>query len=160
MSPKWSLTPVQIRNTDRRDVSMSQLSIIVLASFLLASFSSGISIRLDWKMVDEQEHQQIVLIYENSTSDEMCITRGEWPTETGKLSFAADSVALLVGAQRFPIRDFNTGTCIGDCRHHVLPGKTLVGKIPYNHFNLPKVLWNQDKKLDFRVHGYRCKDDP
>ena len=132
----------------------------VLANLVLASFSSGISILLDWKMVDEPVHQQVVLVYENSTSDEMCITRGEWPTEAGKLSFAADSVALLVEGQRFPIRDFNTGICIGDCRHHVLPGKTLVGKLPYSQFNLPKILWKQEKKLDFRVHGYRCKDDP
>lgn len=139
---------------------MSKIWITFLASFLLASFSSGISIPLDWKMVDEPELQQIVLIYENSTTDEMCITRGDWPTEAGKLSFAADTVALLVGAKRFPIRDFNTGVCIGDCRHHVLPGTTLVGKLPYNHFNLPKSHWKQEKKLVFQVNGYRCKDDP
>ena len=132
------------------------------AAILLLSFGCAPTIKfvpLDWRLVDHPEESRIELLWLNGTSKTVCLDAEAWPNQAGKMNQMSKSVFLVVGAERFPIEDFNTGYCPYGCTPlYVGPGEQISGSIPYRDFDLPERLRYEPKKLEFSPpHGWVCR---
>lgn len=135
---------------------MSTLSITV--AMLVTSLASTLTyVPVRWVMTDSPEERRIEICFLNDASRTLCISEGDWPTPIGKLHYMSERVALVVGDERFPVEDFNTGYCDGECVIRVLPGKSITGFIPYADFNLPERLRLASKKLEYPLNAFVCK---
>ena len=76
-------------------------STLCLPIALLACATTIEHAPLDWQLVDHPEESRIELVYSNNTG------------RFGQASVLKQSVFLVVGTERFPIEDFNTGYCPG-----------------------------------------------
>jgi hypothetical protein len=70
---------------------------------------------------------------------------------------AAKASARVVGQERFPIKDFNTGYCFQGCATRVAPGEQISAFIQYVDFGLPERLVNAQKSLEFSPLAFRCE---
>ena len=114
-------------------------------------------VSLDWRLVDYPEESRIELLYLNDTGKALCLLATSWPNEAGKLNQMSALVFLVVGAQRFPIEDFNTGYCPTGCVRRVASGEAISGSIPYKDFDLPERLRYEPKSLVFPATAYACR---
>jgi len=119
---------------------------------------------VDWEMTDRPTTERVDLRFTNRTSDELCISVGDWPTPGGKLNYMRGRVALVVGDDHFPIDDFDTGYCdatyapqLEDCAVHVPPGKTITGFLTYSDFRLPERLRFSKKQLVYPLNAIVCE---
>ena len=86
----------------------------------------------------------------------MCLLPEHWPNHAGKIDQASDRVALVVGQERFPIVDFNTGYCPHGCATPVAPGEQVSSAISYSDFGLPERLMDSPKTLEFTPMAFAC----
>jgi len=139
-------------------MNVMQLILVTHIVFSLTSVVTDIPVHL--VLVDRPRHAKVEVKFVNNTRETLCIAEGEWPTEKGTLNYMGDRVALLVGNQRFPIRDFDTGYCDGrfdPCAYRIKPGATIKAFIPYREFNLPQQLWLRPKKMVYPLYAYVCR---
>ena len=117
-------------------------------------------VHLSYQLIDHPSENRVELLYRNDRKDAVCISAGEWPNVAGKLNQMGDRVFLVVGDERFPIEDSNTGYCVGNkgntCVQRVGPGEEISGYIAYKEFNLLPQLRYSAKKLEFSPQGYIC----
>lgn len=112
---------------------------------------------IKWSMVDDPIGKRINLEYTNSLGRGVCVGAGDWPNKFGNVHQWSELMFLVVKERRFPIRDFNTGYCVGECRIHVPPKATIRASIPYEEFALPEELHNEPKSLTYPVTGDFCE---
>lgn len=106
---------------------------------------------------DNPERGGIELEYRNSSDLRLCLTADYWPNSAGKINMGSDVMFLVVGAERYPVKDFNTGYCPESCATKVDPGETLKAFIRYEEFGLPIDLQGREKKLEFVPKVFACK---
>jgi hypothetical protein len=120
------------------------------------SMVSGVFL-IDWKMTDDQINENIELAYTNTFDRDVCLDVGDWPNALGRVNQMSDMMYLVVGQRRFPIRDLNTGYCVGDCSVRVSPRMTIRATIPYAEFTLPDELRHEKKSLEYPITGDFCE---
>jgi hypothetical protein len=69
----------------------------------------------------------------------------------------SDSVFLVVGAERFPVEEFNTGVPMNGHPLRVPPGEEISGSIPYVDFDLPERLRYESKSLEYSARAWVCR---
>ncbi|MBP6014641.1 MAG: hypothetical protein KBA31_20605 [Alphaproteobacteria bacterium] len=113
---------------------------------------------INWSMVDDPAGKRVTLAYTNTLDREVCMSVGDWPNKFGKVNQMSETMYLVVKQQRFPIRDFNTGYCVGvECQIRVSPKATIRANIPYEEFGLPEELRYERKSLTYPVTGDFCE---
>lgn len=105
---------------------------------------------------DVPAKRQVEVTYRNNEQVPMCLLPEHWPNPAGKINQASDSVALVVGSERFPIANFNTGYCPDGCATRVAPGEQVSRAIPYSDFALPERLVDSQKTLEFAPMAFAC----
>lgn len=129
----------------------------LMVSMLMAGCAASTElIRIDYQFLDNPVERRIDLTYRNESDSTMCLLPEDWPNLGGKINQASDRVYLVVGQERFPIEDFNTGYCPQGCAFRVAPGKKISASIPYSDFRLPERLNDKLKKLEFSPTAYKC----
>lgn len=113
-------------------------------------------IPISYDVVDDPAQRAFRVSFRNSTDSELCLNPEDWPNAAGKINQASDTVAVVVGDQRFRMLDFNTGYCVGGCPFRVRPGEELAASIPYSEFDLPASLDGNNKRLEFKPQAFRC----
>lgn len=113
----------------------------------------------EYGFVDVPSERRIQLTYHNTSPNPICLSPERWPNFGGKINQASDRVYLVVGSDRFPIEDFNTGYCFKGCSQRVAPGSTVSTFISYDDFKLPDNLTNESKKLELELRAYRCTNN-
>lgn len=135
---------------------------ILLASLVLSCCASSSSatadfLLIEWRMVDNPARKVINLEYTNSLDKSVCMSVGDWPNRFGKVNQMSETTYLMVQQRRFPIRDFNTGYCVGEgCTIRVVSKMTIYAVIPYEEFDLPDELRYERKSLIYPVTGNFC----
>lgn len=114
-------------------------------------------IPIDYQMADKAAKAGIELSYRNESNKTMCLLPEHWPNAAGKINQASNHVYLIVGDERFPIEDFNTGYCPEGCATYVAPGERISAFVAYSDFNLPIHLINEPKKLEFSPKAFECR---
>lgn len=132
---------------------------LMTAMLLLLSgcASTTALIPINYRMVDNPQKERIELSYRNESSKTMCLLPEHWPNAAGKINQASDVVDVVVGEERFPIEDFNTGYCPQGCATYVAPGEQVSAFIPYSAFGLPHRLVNELKALEFAPKAFECR---
>ena len=111
---------------------------------------------VEYVVVDNPEARRIEIAYSNDKDRPVCLPQGGWPTSSGAMDQASGYLELLVGGQRYPISEVNTGYCFEDCDLKVLPGETVRSSIPYEQFGLPVNRHLEEKQLVFQPVAYTC----
>ena len=111
---------------------------------------------VEFGYVDVPTARRIEVTYRNSTKVTMCLLPEHWPNQAGKIDQGSDRVTLVVGQERFPIMDFNTGYCPQGCAIHVAPGEQVSSSIAYADFGLPERLKDAPKTLEFSPMAFAC----
>jgi hypothetical protein len=126
--------------------------------FLAGCATRVVPVPVHYRLVDHPDESRIELLYRNESSKTVCLSAEDWPNLAGKLNQVSDRVSLVVGGERFPIENFNTGYCIGNrCARRVAPGEQISGSISYDDFSLPARLKNEPKALEFFPTAYVCR---
>jgi hypothetical protein len=128
---------------------------------LLAGLTAGCAtvpapLSFDYVARDDPGRGGVRLSLHNRSRERICLSPSEWPNPGGTINYGSTRAFLVVEGERFAVRDFNTGSCIGGCRTSVARGATLEGLIPYSEFALPPALWPKPKSLEFSPRPYRC----
>jgi hypothetical protein len=119
-----------------------------------ASRSALMPIKFEYR--DDPGGRRVELTYLNSSRYAMCLLPEHWPNSAGKINQASDIVFLVVGQERFPIENFNTGYCPKGCATRVVPGAQVSASIAYADFGLPDRLINAEKSLEFSPVAFKC----
>lgn len=130
----------------------------VLVLFLVAAcatVSKEKAFPIDVSSEDNPPSESIRVSYDNNTSKTVCLTPENWPNSAGKINQASNIVWLEIGKGRFPLKDFNTGSCHG-CVERVGPGRRISASIPYSEFDLPANLTKASKILHFQPTAFYC----
>lgn len=125
--------------------------------FLVGCASNGELIPVAFEFLDHPSERRVEVVYQNDSKHAMCLLPEHWPNQAGKVMEGARSVQLVVGQQRFPIENFNTGYCPQGCETRVAPGHKISASISYDDFKLPTALEAEPKSLDFSPVAYRCR---
>lgn len=136
---------------------MGRLLLLSLSAAILGCATTSYSSFIEYRMIDQPDEQRLELRYKNDSERAMCLGPEQWPNATGKLNQMGDAVFLVVGNERFPVSDFNTGYCPDDCSQSVAPGEEIVSQISYVDFKLPDRLRFERKTLEFHPQAYPCK---
>ncbi len=130
-----------------------------VALMVTSCASSNRMISIEYQFVDIPEERRIELIYENSHPKTVCLLPESWPNQGGKINQASEYVFLVIGGERFPLVDFNTGYCPEEdgCAIYVAPGEEISASISYGDFNVPEDLINTKKRLDFSPVAFECR---
>jgi hypothetical protein len=129
---------------------------LISVFFLGACVSFDRRFSIDYEVVDDIKNESIMLYYTNTTEDVLCLSLGQWPNLKGVVDRSPDTVSLHVADQVFRIDYPETGYCAG-CTTEAVPGQTVVGRLPYTKFQLPKELYTAPKELAMEVMVTRCK---
>lgn len=130
------------------------IAILVLVS---GCATQSVLTPIKYEYVDAPAERRIEVTYRNITGVTMCLLPEHWPNQAGKINQASDSVFLVVGQERFPVVDFNTGYCPQGCATHVAPGEKVSSSIPYADFSLPERLKDAPKTLEFSPTAFACR---
>lgn len=112
---------------------------------------------IKYEYADVPAERRIEVAYRNTSGVTMCLLPEHWPNQAGKINQASDCVFLVVGQERFPIENFNTGYCPQGCATRVAPGQKVSSSIPYADFGLPERLKDAPKMLEFSPMAFACK---
>jgi hypothetical protein len=132
------------------------LGFVVLVIMSCASTSALIPIKFEYQ--DDPGGKRVKVTYLNSSRYAMCLLPENWPNTAGKINQASDIVFLVVGKERFPIENVNTGYCPKGCATRVAPGTQVSASIAYADFGLPDRLINAQKSLEFSPVAFKCPD--
>lgn len=119
--------------------------------------------RIVYTVEDVISQEEIVIRLTNDTKGDLCIPEDNWPDENGWVG-QADNMFLEAGGRAFRFREAEyIRDCFdfkdeGICYHHIRPGATLVGRIPYGHFSLPAPLRGQSKILRYQPLYFRSEN--
>jgi len=116
---------------------------------------------INWRLIDHPDERRIEIRFKNELEKDLCGFSDEsWPNEEGWLNEMSDAAVLVVGNERFPIEDFNTGVPMcsrtGCPSRRVRPGEEINGFMPYAHFSLPERLRYEAKTLEFFPKARVC----
>lgn len=136
---------------------MKQAAAIAIFVLLSGCATQSVLIPIKYEYVDVPAERRIQVTYHNTSRVTMCLLPEHWPNQAGKINQASDSVFLVVGQERFPIVDFNTGYCPQGCATRVAPGEKVSSSIPYADFGLPERLKDAPKTLEFSPTAFECK---
>ena len=109
-----------------------------------------------YEFVDIPSERRIELHFRNDLGDSVCLVPEFWPNQAGKINQASGTVFLLIGTQRFPIEEFNTGYC-RDCALRIAPDESVTASIRYESFGVPDSLVNEEKRIEFSPKAFRCR---
>lgn len=115
------------------------------------------TIPIDYQLVDNPAKRRIELSWRNTSNKTVCLEPALWPNQAGKIDQAQDYLFLIIGEERFPIENFNTGFCLGGCPTYVEAGERTEAFLTYADFHLPERLISQPKALEFSPSGYVCR---
>ena len=134
-------------------------SLFAAALLVAGCTTSNRMISIEYRFFDIPEKRRIELKYENSHSNTVCLLPESWPNQGGKINQASEYVFLVIGGERFPLVDFNTGYCLekDGCAIYVAPGEEISAYISYDDFNVPEDLINTKKSLDFSPVAFECR---
>jgi hypothetical protein len=135
---------------------MRKFSVIALL-FLVSCVSSGELRVIQYEQNDLPEVRSIELLYRNDSGKRMCVLPEHWPNPAGAISDADTRVFLVVASERYAMRLFNAGYCVGGCAQTVESGEQLVARIPYDFFDLPDRLTSEPKRIEFQPMAYACR---
>jgi hypothetical protein len=128
------------------------------AILLTGCATTASSIPIHYQFTDKPTLRRIELSYRNASGQTLCLSPSEWPNVAGKLNnWAPSNIALRVASARFPLKNFNTGYCVGGCPIYLAPGKRITGFIAYADFDLPADFIWQPKVLEFSSTAYICR---
>ena len=128
-----------------------------VSSLLLGCSTPFTLVNLDLQIIDHPSEQRVEVVYLNGAAKAICISDGDWPNEGGRLDQMGGVAFLVVGTEKFSIRDFNMGYTPSKEIFRVSPGETLSGSIPYSEFDLPEHLQSDPKSLDYPLSGWTCR---
>jgi hypothetical protein len=137
---------------------MSKGYITILALFLVAACATvpkDTVFAIDVSSEDDPSSESIRVSYNNTTAKTVCLTPENWPNSAGKINQASDIVWLEIGKERYPLKDFNTGSC-SSCVERVGPDRRISASIPYSEFDLPANLTKASKVLHFQPTAFYC----
>jgi hypothetical protein len=137
---------------------MHKLIINSLVLVLAACATQSKLTKIEYLFADSAQNRSIQLTYHNETTRVMCLLPEHWPNQAGKINQGRDRMILVVGNERFPIEDFNTGYCPEGCAIRVAPGSTVSATVSYVDFALPERLWSSTKRLEFSPMAFACPD--
>lgn len=132
-------------------------AIVILWLVVGCATQSGLA-TVKYEYVDVPAERRIEVTYRNLTGVAMCLLPEHWPNQAGKINQASDIVFLVVGRERFPIDDFNTGYCPQGCATRVAPGEKISSSIHYADFGLPERLKDAPKALEFSPKAFSCDE--
>ena len=134
-------------------------SLIALVVSVTGCVSVFDPIPIEYEFLDDIPGHRVELRYLNNLEFATCLLPGSWPNLGGKINDASTRVFLVVGDERLPIRDWNTGYCgqPDGCATHVAPGDRVLAFISYSDFGLPERLYEQPKSLEFSPVAYKCR---
>jgi hypothetical protein len=130
--------------------------LMIISLILTGCATTTALLPIEYQFKDVPQERRVKLTYQNASRSTMCLLPEVWPNEGGKINQASDKVYLVVGNERFPIEDFNTGYCPQGCAIRVAPGEQVSAFISYKDFNLPDRLINNPKSLEFSPVAFRC----
>jgi hypothetical protein len=130
---------------------------MVAVMFLVGCASSGELVPVAYEFLDHPSERRVEVVYRNDSTHAMCLLPEHWPNQAGKVMEGARFVQLVIGQQRFPIENFNTGYCPQGCETRVAPGHKISASISYDDFKLPTALETEPKSLDFSPVAYLCR---
>ncbi|MEA3033368.1 MAG: hypothetical protein QOH86_1384 [Sphingomonadales bacterium] len=131
---------------------------LILVGFVAGCARADAPPSFDYVSKDEPDRERVHLIFRNESHGALCLSPSEWPNPGGTIHYGSTRLFLVVEGRRYPIRDFNTGSCIAGCRTRVARGTSLDGFVPYSEFDLPRELWSRPKSLEFSPRPYRCRE--
>jgi hypothetical protein len=137
---------------------MSKRWLTVLALFLVAACATAAKDTVFAIVVsseDDSSSESIRVSYSNTNAKMVCLTPENWPNSAGKINQASDIVWLEIGKERYPLKNFNTGSC-SNCVVRVIPGQIISASIPYSEFDLPASLTKASKVLHFQPTAFYC----
>lgn len=111
---------------------------------------------IDFEVNDDPDNARIRVTFTNTFIREVCLLPELWPNDAGKIDQGSDIVFVVVDGERYPILDFNTGYCTGDCARHVKPGETVESFFRYVDFQLPERYYGYPKQLFFDTRAFYC----
>jgi len=135
---------------------MKNLLILQSVAFFVGCASNWEQVPAQYEFMDRPTEARIELSYTNETHGKVCLLPEHWPNQAGKINQASKYIFLVVGNERFPIDEFNTGYCPGGCALVVRPGQTVSSSISYNDFRLPSNLVHAAKRLEFSLTAFTC----
>jgi hypothetical protein len=136
---------------------MNRLLLALVALLGVSCVASTVLFSIEYEFFDIPSERRIELRFRNDLRESVCLLPEFWPNQAGKIDQASGEVFLLIGAQRFPIEEFNTGYC-PDCPLRIGPDESVTAFIPYESFGVPDSLVNEEKRLEFFPQAYRCKE--
>ena len=129
-----------------------------LAAFFLGCSSTSRIIEVEYGFIDNVAERRVELTFRNSFDHTVCLLPESWPNSAGKINQASEYVFLVINEQRYPIVDFNTGYCPGDCATRVASGGKVLAFIPYSDFDIPLSMIEMPKTLEFSPIALRCNE--
>jgi hypothetical protein len=139
-----------------RSLLMNRLLFALVALLGIGCAASTGLFPIRYEFVDIPSERRIELHFRNDLGHFVCLSPEFWPNQAGKINQASGAVFLLVGTQRFPIEDFNTGYC-RDCALRIAPDESVTASVRYESFGVPDSLVNEEKRIEFLPKAYRCR---
>jgi hypothetical protein len=139
--------------------TMARIYLGLFLLLIVGCASNTALVPIQFRYLDHPGERRVELTYSNSSRNTMCLLPENWPNSAGKIDQASDRVFLVVGQERFPIRDFNTGYCPKGCATRVAPGGQLSASIAYADFGLPDRLITSRKTLEFSPVAFKCSGE-
>jgi hypothetical protein len=104
------------------------------------------------------ERGLIELRYANDSGRVICLLPEFWPSKYGKVDQNGDTVFLVVGGRRIPMKPSNGGYCPG-CAQRVRSGDSVTGYFAYSDFELSQEQKFEQKDLEFQPKGSPCREE-
>ena len=134
-----------------------RMSLVAVA--LAGCVTSGAPMPVNWRYVDTPETRRIELYFRNETGKAICLSASYWPDSDGNLDTVVEGGFLLVGQERFALKNYNTAYCPEGCQLRVASGEEVREFLPYEYYDLPERLWGEPKTLEFRPQAYPCRPE-
>ncbi len=133
------------------------LRIFLVAAALAGCATSRTPVPIDWRYVDNPEARRIEVHFRNENDKAVCLSASYWPDPDGMLDTVVEGGFILVGKERFALKNYNTAYCPKGCQLRIGGGEEIKEFLPYKYYDLPERLWQEPKILEFRPQAYVCQ---
>ena len=114
-------------------------------------------VEIQYKFKDNITLTRFDLSFTNESAQPICMSADQWPGRHGKINQEQGYAFLVAGGERYSIKNFNTGYCIGEkCVLTVLPSQEITGNIPFEHFDAPASVYAETKTFEYEIKGWKC----
>jgi hypothetical protein len=135
---------------------MKLRSIIITAALSAICGSACTGLRdtgVAYQVVDRPDRSEILIYLNNLTENEICVGVSNWPDDEGRIQSYA-YLSIEVDRVAYSQRELGHSDCFdfaneGLCSHRLRPGDQLIGRLPYENFDLPEELYESQKVLRF-----------